>query len=224
MYVPYITKAHGNRSVIMSYDYFKREFKKYNQCNILLLMNKEDECIAGISLLCTKNRANLVFLGIKDGNLDYLKYGVPGVLYYFSILYLREKGFRSVNCGKSRPFLKDGVLEFKKKRGGRIVHASKMGFLIKPLSKTGGVKGFFLNNPLIYEDKTGLNGAVFVASDQSLSKGDFVRIYKDYYLNGLSKLVIYQFGRTDGEIKDIDLPEFSGGITVRSAEGIFYTS
>ena len=96
MYVPYITKAHGNRSVIMNYDYFKREFKKHSQSNILLLMNKEDECIAGISLLCTKSKASLGSLGIKDGNLDYLKYGVPGILYYFSISYLREKGFTSL--------------------------------------------------------------------------------------------------------------------------------
>ncbi|MGB2866553.1 MAG: hypothetical protein WBC05_24695 [Sedimentisphaerales bacterium] len=220
MYVPYITKVHGNRSVIMSYDYVKREFKKRGWHNVLLLIKKEEEYIAGISLLCRKNRAKLWSLGVKNGNSDYVRESVPGALYYFSICYLKAKGFTEINCGRSRPFLKDGVLEFKKKRGGRIVYTSKMGFLIKPLSKTGGIKGFFLNNPLIYEDKTGLNGAIFVASDQSLSRSDFARIYKDHYLRGLSKLAVYRFGEAD-KILDIVPPEFSDRITMCSVESIF---
>ena len=53
------------------------------------------------------------------------------------------------------------------------------------------------------------------------TKIDFERIYKDYYLRGLSKLVIYRFGEANGEMSSIVPPEFSDKITVRSAESIF---
>lgn len=221
MYVPYITKVHSSRSKIMSYDYVKREFRKGGLFNDLLLIKEHEEYIAGVLLHYKKNRAKLSTLGVKEGNLDYVKDGAIGALFYFSVQYLAEKGATRIDFGGSRPFLKDGVLRYKRKWNQKISDKKEIGFLIKMVSKTEAVKGFFLNNPFIFEDKTGLNGAVFVESDQSLSKGDFVRIYKDYYLNGLSKLVIYQFGQTIGEIKDIILPELSNKITVRSAESIF---
>ncbi|MGB2864668.1 MAG: hypothetical protein WBC05_15180, partial [Sedimentisphaerales bacterium] len=221
MYLPYLTKVHGNKTEILSYDYVKRQFSRRGLFNDLFIIKKEEECIAGSLLSHRKNRAKLCLLGIKDGNLDYVKDGAIGALFYFPVCYLAASGCTKIDFGASRPFLKDGVLRYKKKWNPKISNQKKIGFLFRIVSKTNGVKGFFLNNPFIYKDKAGFNGAIFVASDQSLSKNDFVRIYKDYYLNGLSKLVIYQFGRTDGEIKDIDLPEFSSRITVRSAESIF---
>jgi hypothetical protein len=221
MYVPYITKAYGNRSIIMSYDYLKREFKNGGLFNDLLLIKEDDKYIAGILLHYKKNRAKLIILGVKDGSFDYVKHGAIGALFYFSSRYLTEKGFTRIDFGKSRPFLKDGVLQYKKKWNQKISNKNEVGFLIKMISKTEAVKGFFLNNPLIYQDKTGLNGAIFVKSDQYLCKEVFIKIYKDYYIPGLSKLVIYQFGRTNGKIIDIDIPGFSGKIKVRSAESIF---
>jgi hypothetical protein len=89
------------------------------------------------------------------------------------------------------------------------------------LTQTDGVKGFFLNNPSIYEEQKGLCGAVFVGEDQDLSSEYFTKTYKDYYIEGLSRLVIYRFGGTN-EIRRQDVPlEISGTIAVRSAEDLF---
>lgn len=221
MYVPYITKAHGNRAIILSYDYVKRQFGKRGLYNDLLLIKEKEEYIAGILLGYTKNVGCIYSVGIKDGNLDYVKDGAVGALFYFPTIYFKEKGYKKVNFGQSRAFLKDGVLQFKKKRSMQIIDTSKMSFLIKALSKTDGVMGFFLNNPFIYEDKTGFNGAIFVTSDQSLSKEAFAKIYKDYYIPGLSKLVIYRFGEAGDKMADIVPSEFSDRIKVCSAENVF---
>ena len=221
MYVPYITKVHGSRSKIMSYDYVKRQFRRSGLFNDLLLIKKEDEYIAGVLLHYKKNRAKLSTLGVKNGNLGYVKDGAVGALFYYSTHYSAEKGVTRIDFGGSRPFLKDGVLRYKRKWNQKISNKKEIGFLIKMISKTEAAKGFFLNNPFIYEDKTGLNGAIFVASDQSLSKSDFARIYKDHYLRGLSKLVIYRFGEAGDKMADIVPSEFSDKITVRSAESIF---
>jgi len=83
------------------------------------------------------------------------------------------------------------------------------------------VKGFFLNNPFIYEEQMSFKGAIFVESDQSLSKKDFKKICQDFYVNGLSKLVIYRFGEADNKTWSIVPPEFSDRITINSAESIF---
>ena len=218
MYRPYIAKAHGSRAIEMTYEHVKSKFTGHGSLSDLLLIKKEDEYIAGILLRRRKNKAKLWFLGVKDGSLNYVEDGVIGALFYFSVQYLAEKGVTRIDFGASRPFLKNGVLRYKKKWNQKISNKKELGFLIKMISKTEAVKGFFLNNPFIYEDKTGLNGAIFVASDQSLSKSDFARIYKDHYLRGLSKLVIYRFGEADDGIVP---PELSDKITVCSAESIF---
>ena len=220
MYLPFMTKVHGERSVIPSYDYVKSEFANRDS-NMLLLIKKEDEYIAGIILLCKKNNTKLWSLGVKGGNIDHVRDGAIGALFYFSILHAEEQGFTKIQFGGSRPFLKDGVLQYKKKWNQKIYNRKDVGFLIKPISETDGVKGFFVNNPFIYQDKTGLSGAIFVANDQSLSEKDFAKIYKEYYVRGLSKLVIFRLGETDSRALSIVPPEFSDRITMCSAESIF---
>ena len=221
MYKPYIAKAHGNSAVEMSYEYVKSKFTRSNSLKDLLLIKQGDEYRAGVMLIYLGNSAKLLFLGVKDGNLDYVREGVIGALFYFSVQYLSEKGVTRIDFGASRPFLKDGVLRFKSKWNQRISTERKMVFLFKPISMTGGVKGFFLNNPFIYKDKTELKGAIFIESDLSLSQSDIKRIYKDYYIPGLSKLVIYQSGSVNAETQDIVHPEYAEKITVRSADSIF---
>ncbi len=169
----------------------------------------------------TKNEARVWSLGVKDSNSDYIKDGAIGAIYYFSLLHLKEKGYKKVNFGASRAFLKDGVLWYKKKWGQIIVCTHGIDFLIKPLSKTAAVKGFFLNNPFIYVHKNRLNSAVFVEAAQSFSEKDFQKFYKDYYLNGISKLFIYRFEQGHSRSREIVPPEFSDRITICSAESLF---
>jgi hypothetical protein len=217
MYVPHISKTHGNTAFIIDYDSLKNKFKNGD----LLLIKNEKEFIAGMMLIYPKNKAHLLYLGIKDGNLNYVRDGAIGALFYFSIVYLREKDYKNVSFDLSRAFLKDGVLQYKKKWGMQIVSTVKMGFRIKILSKTGGAKRFFLNNPLIYMDKKNYNGAIFVENDKSLSQEDIKMIYKDYYIKGISKLFIYRFGKVDNQMQETVPAEFSDKITICSAESLF---
>lgn len=220
MYVPHITQMHGRKAIIMNYDFMKKEFRN---CE-LLLIKKEKEYIAGILLAYSKNGVCLWSIGVKNDNLDYVKAGAIGALFYFSVLHLKEKGFKKVNFGLSRPFLKDGVLQYKKKWEMRVVESNippKAGFIIKPLTKAAVIRAFFLNNPFICMDKGRFNGVIFAESDQSFLKQDFEKIYKDYYLRGLSKLIIYQFGEYRSREKGIVPAEFADRVTIRSAGNLF---
>ena len=77
------------------------------------------------------------------------------------------------------------------------------------------------HNLFFYEDRAGLTGAIFVDEDQSFSKQYFADIFRDYLINGLSKLVIYRFGEPVDKAWNIVPPEFSDRITIDSAESIF---
>ncbi len=217
MYLPYITNAHRNTAFPMTDSDMKKNLKN---CD-LLLIKKEKEYIGGVLLIYKKNLPCIWSFGVKDGNTDYLKAGVIGAQCYFAVVYLKEKGYKRMHFGGARAFLKDGVLQYKKERGLQVMGSPRKGFLIKPLSNLAGTKEFFLRNPFIYLNKSKLTGAVFVENDQLSSEKDFEKIYKDFYIKGLSRLDIYLFGENERNIREIIPAKFSDRILIRSAESLF---
>ena len=217
MYYPYITKRHGNVAFVMSYEAMEHKFKK---CE-LLLIKKGSEYIAGILLVYSKQGVRLWSLGIKDGSREYISDGAMGALFYFSYLYLRQKGYKKINLGGSRPFLHDGVLRYKAKWDQKIVRADARGLLVKPLLNSARVKGFFLNNPFIFQQKDCLNVALFVEGTQLLGDKEFSRILKKYYLPGISKIFIYLFGESGGGVRGNVSNDFNKKVEIHSAEDFF---
>lgn len=217
MYLPYITKAHGNNAVVASYYEKEKCFKNGD----LLFIKKDKEFIGGELIVYEKNGPRLAGLGVKDGNTDYLKVGVMVAIYYFAIKYLKQKGYKKLHFGSARAFLNDGALRYKKRWRLQIVKDKDIGFLVKPLSMTVGVKDFFLRNPFIYLDQGKFYGAIFMENDQLHSKEDLEKVYKDHYQKGLSKLNIFLFGDNEKDIRKIIPSELSERISIYSAESIF---
>ena len=93
----------------------------------MILIKFKDQEIAGSLIAYKGHNARLWCFGIKDANPDYVKMGAFGALYYFSFQYLKNKGFKQVGVGGSRPFLNDGVLNYKKKWGLRITDLISQG-------------------------------------------------------------------------------------------------
>lgn len=221
MYLPFASKRWGAMASIFCYDFIKKEFKKGGRYQDLYLVKKEQEYIAGALVGYRKNTSYFHLLGIKDGNLNYIQEGAIRALYCFGISVAKEKGLKRANYGPSRPLLNNSVLAFKKTRGMVITGADKIGFLIKPLSKTEGVKRFFLNNPFIRMNKKDFQGVVFIDSDKSFSEDDFQRIYKEYFMKGISKLFICRFGKENDKMHVTVPAELSDKITMYSEANIF---
>jgi hypothetical protein len=223
MYRPYIDAAHGDRAIIVEYDYMKKEFKNSE----LLLIKKEGEYIAGTLLVYRKRRSYPAYFGVfgvKDGNFDYVQDGAIAAIFVFSIRLFREKGYEGLGLGLSRPFLKDGVLRYKKKWGGRQISCSPQvdgAYYVEPLTDTPGLKAFLINNPFIFIDKRKINGAIFVNSDHSVSQESLEKIYRHYYFNGMSKLFIYQFGENSYRTQKILPLQYSDRIRLCPAETLF---
>jgi hypothetical protein len=221
MYVPYIKKVFGDRAYICDYSEIKRDFIKQTVYKDLLLIKKDNDYIAGCLLDYKQKWAKLCSLGVKDGSLNYIDDGAIGAIYYFSIEYFEKCGFNRVNLGSSRSFLKDGVLQFKKKWKPALSRHENKRFMVKMLRETEGLKGFCINNPFIYEDASGLNGAVFVEDNSHLSEKEFKKFITDYYQPGISKLVIYKFDKSDNNTFTSVPAELSDKVEVRSVYSVF---
>jgi hypothetical protein len=192
MYLPYIKKRHQDRALLMDYDIMMQRAKD-ETCE-LLLVKKNNESIAGQLIVFDKNHPRLWSVGVKDGNLSHLKIGVVGATYYFSSLYLVGRGYEKLHAGSSRAFLKDGVLQYKKKWGVRFTPHDNGGFLLKPLSRSKGLKGFFTRNPFIFVNEGKMSSAVFIENDETDIDESYEKLHKEYYLTGLDEMIIYQYG------------------------------
>ena len=217
MYVPYVIEAHGKGAFIDSYKALLEKFRNGE----LLLVKKQDTFIGGSLILYEKNGPHLFRGGILNGDRKYINDGAMAALYNFSYIYMVEKGFKKVNLGLSRPFLRDGVLRYKRKWSLRISGSYFNGFALKVLSDSSATRCFLQNNPFIFENNGVLYGAIFVDNKEPLSSEDIKLIEKDLFIPGLSKLLIYCFEKGDMTRQDIVPPEFSAYIELRSAEDIF---
>jgi hypothetical protein len=99
---------------------------------------------------------------------------------------------------------------------------SKEGFLFKPLSPSNGLKEFLLRNPFIYARQGGLYAAIFVEEDEVCSCDKSLEIlYKNSYLDGLSRINIYPFKVNEINSKRGVPSAFSDKITILSVDHIF---
>lgn len=187
MYLPFIKKAHGE----MAFHTSMEEIRKVMGESELLLVKKGDEYIGG-AIIQYLDRPHLWIMGLAGGNGDNLKLGVTAAIDHFTEERLKEKGYQRMHYGGSRPFLKDGVLQYKKWRGQVLRDFTKRGFLIF-LSGTRGAESFLLENPFIYLEEERLAGAVFMRTED-FGPDTAARICHDYFMKGISRLNIFMIG------------------------------
>jgi hypothetical protein len=130
---------------------------------------------------------------VKDGDPAHVKAGVLAALYYFSMSHLINKGYQRLHLGATRPFLRDGVLQYKKKWGTRIVGSSRRWFVLNPLRNIIGVKAFLANNPFVFESDSGLNGALFVGQAPSFSDDEVYKLQEYCHELGIQSVKIFRF-------------------------------
>jgi hypothetical protein len=211
MHIPYITKTHNNKAVVVDFNTLKSKVRK---CD-LMLIKKDGEDIAGGLVAYNHNKASCVILGVKDGNLDYVRNGALYALYYHTFNHLRSKGYRSVNMGTSRAFLKDGALSYKKMWNFRIVGDSRTSLVMQIVNLTVGARGFLLNNPFISENDSGYTSSVF-SGPEYISPEHMQKIFHSCYVNGVSGVRIYRLTEENSG-NGITVPsELSGKLTISS--------
>jgi hypothetical protein len=188
MYIPYTKKSHDNKAVYTTIEWIRQQYKPWD----LLFIKQGDKRSGGILLSYRENKGHLKLMGIVDGDVQLLQDGITGALYYFSLCHIREKGYKIAVLGYTRPFLKDGVLRYKKRWRPRIEGTFNRRFILRVLSIGPGVKSFLINNPFVYIEGSKLKGAVFTGNDRESEDAGSNAIYSNYYIDGLSEIYRYR--------------------------------
>lgn len=193
MYLPHISRVHQDGAVLASYDSLLREFGHGE----LLFVFQHGEAIGGALMLFERRQAHMIYMGIKDGDTAHVAEGAVGAIYYFGMLHARARGFTRVAFGWSRPFLKDGVLHYKKQRGLTLGWIYKMGFSVRVRREVAGARDFLRNHPFIFLDKRSLYGALFIAAGEALTEEAVGQYHADYFVPGLRALILCPLGSGD---------------------------
>ena len=200
MYVPFATGRFGACADVSHYQELKTQFEDSD----LLLVKYNNQAVAGSLLLHGKTGTCLWDLGIRDGDRAHLKRGAGAALYHFALQYLEAQGRTNAGLGWSRPFLRNGVLQFKRKWSQRIVRGRSRGFALRILANTPAAIAFLRENPFICTHHGSLCAAVFVEGDGDNGPDAIRQLEKNFLHDGLARLLIYRL--RPGSAVDPDAP------------------
>lgn len=190
MYLPYANETFAGMMFLMPHE----DLRKFMAQSELLWVKNGTEKVAGLMLRYDGDIIRAYALGVKDGDPQYVKSGALGAVYYFAILHLMERGAQRLHLGGTRPFLRDGVLQFKKKWGIRIVDKSSQFFALTRKRNTTGGLAFLANNPFFFETEGVLNGAIFTGRDQAIPDEAIHRWRKEFDDMGISRVQVFDAG------------------------------
>ena len=149
MYLPFIRKRHKNEAWIINLNSLWRSTP-----SPVIIAIKEGGVIVGASIIRKSGDSlSLIYLGLLDGNEDYLRHGVIGAIYYFGILEGKKMDCQYLDVGGSRPFLTDRLTEFKLGLGAKFVSEPTHGrdFLWLGINDgSSAAQKFIRSNPFIY--------------------------------------------------------------------------
>lgn len=183
MYLPYIISRFGKLALLASLGYMENLLQKGE----LLLVKRGAEYVAGSLISTASSIPMLAFMGVKDGRTDYVKQGAISALYYYTILWAKERGYTELDWGHCRPILNDGLFLYKKRWGMRIQRSPrKHGTLYLAIDRLNPyLEQFFINNPLVYDDRGQLKGLLFFPENDRPTTQEIEALKKKYFIPGL---------------------------------------
>ena len=187
MYLPYSYRKFGNLAVCANFYAIRHLFDRGSK---LMLIKLNDKYVSGSLLFMRHNTLFGTHAGVIDNNIDYLKKGAATANYYFSMIWAKEIGAKFIDFGTCKPFLNDGILQYKKKWGVFIRKAeSSFGiFAFKILNHSIGIDSFLLNNPFINLNNGRIEGVIVFKKDDLISFEKIQHFLKLYNISGLEGL------------------------------------
>jgi len=197
MYLPQTKKRHKDAAEVYEYDYFKDIFSRSE----ILFVKKEGTPLAGTLIEYRKGKVKLSVGGVKDGNIEYLKYGIDAASYYYAAMEMRKKNYKYMDVGEVRPILRDGLTQFKISLGAEIrprYFAGKEHLRLILLKDSPGLKIFLEQNPFVYYSKKQKPfRAIFWDDNRYASEIKLKRDLKTANCKGLVGTHLFTFGEKE---------------------------
>jgi hypothetical protein len=189
MYLPYVVNAYGDMAFPMSREAMMASAAKSE----IFFVKMEGRRVAGQLLVYENGGVRAWSLGVLDGDRSFVDIGVVKAMHFHLLTYLAEQGFRTVHFGGSRPFLRDGVLKYKRHLGLCLIDHSPRSFAVTVPFGSVAATAFLCGNPFVQEINGEYWGVVAVQQgtpdiDQSVAA--LHKVHSLPGLNGLSILVV----------------------------------
>jgi hypothetical protein len=156
MYVPHARRRFGPAATVDSGSTVLKSVRG----GALLQIRKEGRVIAASVLCKAGDTLKSLYTGFASPDLRTLD-GATAALYYHSLLYAFENGFRTLDYCGSRPLLNDGVYETKRRWGATVYDDWSLESLLIRLERfTPGVGAFLCASPLLTRQEDKLIGKV----------------------------------------------------------------
>jgi hypothetical protein len=163
MYVPTMDSAHGKAAIKMADEEMVKRARS-GEAELVYIKDGNDP-VGGSLVVYDAGAPRLLSMGVLHGDRAYFRRGVGDAIYILSFRHLFERGYTWVDVGRSRPFLADGTLYYKRRLGIRLTSGSKNGFFVTFLNRGAAVRDFLCHNPFIYRHGPALKGLAFYGSE-----------------------------------------------------------
>jgi hypothetical protein len=166
MYIPYTAWRYPETDIHTNFYIMKHLL---DQGSKILFIKYKDEYIFGGFFLKKKNFVTASYAGVMKGKFDHVKRGVIAASYYYLIIYSKLINAKIIDLGSCRPFVNDGLFNYKKKWSTKISKSEKVFseiYSFKKCSNKEGIKSFLINNPFIYLEKNKLNTEAYKKSNK----------------------------------------------------------
>jgi hypothetical protein len=214
MYVPHTRARHGATVHLSTRQVAKESF----DLGELLLIKRQGEYVAGKLIKYEGDTAFVNYSGVQDGRMDLVHDGVLAAAMEFTLQHLEQRAFKTINFGQSRGFMNDGVLQFKKRYGQKIVSTSSHKFLLRVLKNTKASQAFLQNNPFMFEQAGKLHGAAFVSDREPPAQHTLDSCQKHFSYPGLSKLLVCALSPSEIEEPKANSPDSAAPRHARSQD------
>jgi len=186
----YIPNAHVQFADAAQLETEEKFFEQVDEGNLKLFFTARDgHLLAGGAISTKDDTPRYRYLGVLDGNPDYRKLGAPAAAYIYMLDWAHRNGHSRVNMGGARPFLKDGVIQFKKKYNISLVKKNFARVLyINPLSTAAPVTASLVHNPIIRLEGDGLVVTIFEHPDYDFPVPDSMWQYRKKMIGGLDRV------------------------------------
>lgn len=163
MYEPTMDSAHGKAAIKMADDEMVNRARSGEA--ELVYISDENGPVGGSLIVYDAGAPRLLSMGVLHGDRAYFRRGVGDAIYILSFRHLFERGHTRVDVGRSRPFLSDGTLYYKRRLGIRLTSGSRNGFFVAFLNQGAAVADFLCHNPFIYRHGSALKGLAFYGKE-----------------------------------------------------------
>jgi hypothetical protein len=156
LHAPYVRDRHGEGASVQSRE--ETLGKLRSRAWRLLTVRRGDELVAAGTVAFDGAAARFWQLGVRDGDPALLAAGAADAVYAFVMTEARERDCEVLHLGHSRPFARDGVLEYKRMLGAYVLDArdERRGSLELSLRRlTPGLADFLTENPMIAFESDG---------------------------------------------------------------------